>query len=161
MTSRRNASTQQKASYGAVETILCHPPANAPTSFPQEYSFSFFPTHAALRRSFDDVAGLALGFCGSTRGQDAGKGKSTSIAGGVRVWRQRRQRGRDDRTATRREEQYAPLDHVDMLGVARASGRCADLYRSWWGAVKNTVGKCRPLLPENVCFATVRHFEQQ
>jgi predicted Ser/Thr protein kinase len=151
--------TQQKASYGAVETVLCHPPANAPTSFPQEYSFSFFRTHAALRRSFDDVAGgLALGFCGSTRGQEAWIHKSTGKAGGVRVCGNA---VNGDAMIVWTHEKNRSPDHVDMLGVARASGRGADLYRSWWGgAVKNTVGKCRPLLPENVCFATVRHFEQ-
>ena len=46
--------TQQTASYGAVQTELCHPPANAPTSFPQTFSFSFFRSHAALRTAYDN-----------------------------------------------------------------------------------------------------------
>jgi hypothetical protein len=57
-------------------------------------------------------------------------------------------------------EKLGNFDHVDMLGVARASGRGANLFRSWWGAIKDDVGKCRPLLATNVCNATVQQFEK-
>ena len=57
-------------------------------------------------------------------------------------------------------EKLGSVDHVDMLGVARASSRGANLFGSWWGGVKDNVGKCRPLLPANVCIATVQHFEK-
>ena len=57
-------------------------------------------------------------------------------------------------------EKLGSVDHVDMLGVARASSRGANLFGSWWGGVKDNVGKCRPLLPGNVCLATVEHFEK-
>ena len=57
--------TEGTASYDAVETELCHPPANAPTSFPQTFSFSFYRSHAALRTAFDGLKKqFVLGFCG-------------------------------------------------------------------------------------------------
>ena len=57
-------------------------------------------------------------------------------------------------------EKLGSFDHVDMLGVARASGRGANLFRDWWSAIKSDIGKCRPQLPLNVCTATVQHFEK-
>ena len=150
--------TQGTASYGAVQTELCHPPANAPTSFPQTFSFSFFRSHAALRTAYDGLkSSLVLGFCGDTKGQKAWIHKSTGKTGGVRVCGSA---DNGDSMVIWTHEKLGNYDHVDMLGVARASGRGANLFRSWWGAIKDDVGKCRPLLPTNVCNATVKQFEK-
>ena len=146
--------TQGTASYGAVQTELCHPPANAPTSFPQTFSFSFFRSHAALRTAFNGLKrSLVLGFCGDTKGQKPWIHKSTGKTGGVRVCGSA---DNGDSMVIWTHEKLGNYDHVDMLGVARASGRGANLFRSWWGAIKDDVGKCRPLLPTNVCNATVQ-----
>jgi protein kinase-like protein len=150
--------TEATASYGAVETELCHPPANAPTSFPQTFSFSFFRSHAALHTAFDGLkSSLVLGFCGDTKGQKVWIHKATGKTGGVRVCGSA---DNGDSMVIWTHEKLGNYDHVDMLGVARATGRGANLFRSWWGAIKDDVGKCRPLLPTNVCNATVKKFEK-
>jgi serine/threonine protein kinase len=150
--------TEQRPSYGAVQTELCRPPANAPTSYPQTFSFSFFRTQAALRRAYNaQKTSLVAGNCGGTRGQKQWIHLSTGKTGGLRVC------GDDangDSMIVWTHEKRGSTDHVDMLGVARASGRGANLFRSWWGAIKDNVGKCRPLLPSNVCLASVQRFEK-
>ena len=149
--------TQQRPSYEAVETELCRPAANAPTSFPQTFSFSFFRSRAALLRSYDGLtSSLVLGDCGDARGQKKWIHRSTGKTGGVRVCGNA---DNGDSMVLWTHEKLGNDDHVDMLGVARTSDRGANLFRSWWGAIKNEVGKCRPLLPANVCNASVRHFE--
>jgi serine/threonine protein kinase len=150
--------TQPKASYGAVETELCHPPANAPTSSPQTFSFSFFRSHAALRRAYGDLkSSLVVGDCGATHGQKEWHHLSTGKTGGVLTCGSA---SNGDSMVVWTHEKLGSVDHVDMLGVARASSRGANLFGSWWGGVKDNVGKCRPLLPGNVCLATVQHFEK-
>jgi serine/threonine-protein kinase len=150
--------TQPSASYGAVETELCHPPANAPTSFPQAFSFSFFRSRGALRRAYAGVkSALAVGFCGDTRGEKAWIHLSTGKTGGVRVCGNT---ASGDSMIVWTHEKLGNFDHVDMLGVARTPNRGANLFRSWWGAVKDDVGKCRPLLATDVCHATVQHFDK-
>jgi hypothetical protein len=150
--------TQPTASYGAVQTELCHPPANAPTSFPQTFSFSFFRSHAALRHAYSDLKStLDVGFCGDTRGQKTWIHLSTGKTGGLRVCGST---ATGDSMIVWTHEKLGNFDHVDMLGVATASGRGANLFRNWWSAIKDDVGKCRPLLPTNVCYATVQKFEK-
>ena len=150
--------TQATASYDAVETELCHPPANAPTSFPTEFSFSFFRSDAALRASYDSLKSkLVIGDCGGTVGQKAWIHLSTGKTGGVRVCGNA---DNGDSMILWTHERLGNLDHVDMLGVARTPSRGANLFRSWWNAIKDDVGKCRPLLAKNVCYATTRHFEK-
>jgi hypothetical protein len=150
--------TKATASYGAVETELCQPPANAPTSFPQAFSFSFFRSRAALRRAYKGVKStLAVGFCGDTRGEKPWIHLSTGKTGGVRICGNT---ASGDSMIVWTHEKLGNYDHVDMLGVARTPNRGANLFRSWWGAVKDDVGKCRPLLATNVCYATVKHFDK-
>jgi serine/threonine protein kinase len=150
--------TQATPSYDAVETELCHPPANAPTSFPTEFSFSFFRSHAALLASYDSLKSkLVIGACGGTVGEKAWIHPSTGKTGGARICGNA---DNGDSMILWTHERRGSFDHVDMLGVARTSSRGANLFRSWWNAVKDDVGKCRPLLAENVCYATTRHFEK-
>ena len=149
--------TAQTASYGAVQTEVCHPPANAPTSSPQTFSFSFFRSHAALRHAYAaEKSGLVIGDCGGTHGEKTWIHLSTGKKGGLRVCGAA---ANGDSMVVWTHEKHGSFDHVDMLGVARASARGANLFRTWWGGIKDEVGKCRPLLPEDVCFATVQHFE--
>ena len=149
--------TQQAPSYGAVQTELCHPPANAPTSFPQTFSFSFFRSKASLLRAYTSLEdGLVIGNCGDTKGSKVWIHHSTGKTGGVRVCGSS---AAGNSMVVWTHEKLASPDHVDMLGVAEASGRGANIYRGWWTAVKDDVGKCRPLIGEDTCFATVKHFE--
>ena len=149
--------TEATGSYGAVETELCRPPANAPTSFPESFSFSFFRSHAALRRAYDKLKNsLAVGACGGTHGEKTWIHDSTGKTGGVRICGAGTN---GDSTIVWTHEKLGSIDHVNMLGIAHASSRGANLFRSWWNAVNDDVGKCRPLLPQAVCIATVRRFE--
>ena len=114
--------------------------------------------HAALLSAYDGLkSSLVPGFCGDTKGQKTWIHKSTGKTGGVRVCGSA---DNGDSMVVWTHEKLGNYDHVDMLGVARASGRGANLYRSWWGAIKDDVGKCRPLLPTNICNATVQKFEK-
>jgi serine/threonine-protein kinase len=145
--------------YDAVETEVCHPPANAPTSFPTEFSFSFFRSHAALRASYNALKDqLVVGHCGATVGQAAWHHLSTGKTGGIRICGNA-QNGDSEIIWT--HERLGNFDHVDMLGVASTPDRGANLFRSWWNAVKDDAGKCRPLLAENVCYATTQKFEKK
>jgi hypothetical protein len=153
----KQCSTQTTPSYHAVETELCHPPANAPTSFPQSFSFSFFRSKTTLLHEYSSLAsGLVVGNCGDTKGSQTWIHHSTGKTGGLRVC------GADasgDAMIVWTHEKLGSFDHVNMLGVAKSSARGANIYRGWWAAVKDDIGKCRPLLPIDTCNATVRHFE--
>ncbi len=150
--------TAATVSYGAVETELCQPPADAPTSFPESFSFSFFRSRTALRRAYDKLKNsLAVGACGGTHGEKTWIHESTGKTGGVRVCGAGTN---GDSTIVWTHEKLGSVDHVNMLGVAHASSRGANLFRSWWNAVNDDVGKCRPLLPRATCIATVGRFEE-
>jgi hypothetical protein len=150
--------TQQTPSFGAVETEVCKPPANAPTSYPQTFSFSFFRSHAALRKAYNaQKNALTVGPCGGTKGQKGWIHLATGKTGGLRVCGDA---ANGDSVIVWTHEKLGSADHVDMMGVAQTSSRGDNLFRSWWGAVKDYVGKCRPLLPADVCLATVKHFEK-
>ena len=149
--------TQQAPSHGAVQTELCHPPANAPTSFPQTFSFSFYRSKASLLRAYTSLEdGLVIGNCGDTKGSMVWIHHSTGKTGGVRVCGSS---AAGNSMVVWTHEKLGSPDHVDMLGVAEASGRGANIFRGWWTAVKDDVGKCRPLIGEDTCSATVKHFE--
>jgi serine/threonine-protein kinase len=151
--------TAATPSYDAVETEECHPPANAPTSFPTDFSFSFFRSHATLRASYDALKSkLAVGHCGGDVGQKKWIHLSTGKTGGIRICGNA---DNGDSMILWTHERNGSFDHVDMLGVARTPDRGANLFRSWWNAVKDDVGKCRPLLAENVCYATTQKFEKK
>ena len=148
--------TEATASYGAVETELCRPPANAPISYPESFSFSFFRSGAALLRAYDKLKNSQkAGACGATQ-NEKWIHKRTGKTGGAVVC----SAGTNgESTIVWTHEKLGDTDHVDMLGVAHASRRGADMFHDWWGAVKDHVGKCRPKLSEPVCSATVRRFE--
>jgi hypothetical protein len=53
-------------------------------------------------------------------------------------------------------EKLGSPDHGNMLGVATEPGRSPSLFRSWWNAINDDVGKCRPKIPEDTCFTAVK-----
>jgi hypothetical protein len=52
-------------------------------------------------------------------------------------------------------EKLGSPDHVDTVGVAREPGRSPSLFRSWWNAVNDDVGKCRPKVSERACLDAI------
>ena len=115
------------------------------------------PRRAPQRLRRPEEHARASASAAPTQGEKAWIHLSTGKTGGVRVCGNA---DNGDSMVIWTHEKLGNFDHVDMLGVARASGRGANLFRSWWGAIKDDVGKCRPLLPTNVCNATVQHFEK-
>jgi serine/threonine-protein kinase len=143
---------------GAGETELCRPPRDAPTSFPETFSLSFFRSGAALGRAYAaEKAGVAIGNCGTSSGDQPWIHVATGKTGGHRVC------GSDengDSVIVWTHEKLGSPDHVDMLGIAHSSSRGANLFRGWWNAVNDDIGKCRPKLPEDQCLVSVKRFEQ-
>lgn len=150
-----NCTISATPSEGALETENCTSPTDAPTSFPQSYTLSFYPTASALEGAYDDARGAVdIGDCGGTFGEKQWIHAATGNVGGRRVCGLDQENG-DSVVAWTHEKRGSP-DHVDMVGVARTSRRGANVFRSWWNAINDDVGKCRPRIPENVCHAAVR-----
>jgi serine/threonine protein kinase len=151
--------TASAASYGAVITEACTSPASAPISSPHAFSFSFFRSRAALLSAYDQVKkGFGPADCGGTAGQRTWHHQSTGKTGGLVACGVDAKTG--DSIIVWTHEKLGSVDHVDMLGFARVSGRGANLFANWWGKVRNYAGKCRPALPADVCIATVQQFEK-
>jgi hypothetical protein len=44
---------------------------------------------------------------------------------------------------------------VDMLGTATEPGRAPTIVGSWWNALNDSIGKCRPKVSEELCLDTI------
>ncbi len=151
-----SCTTLNTPSKGAVETDSCTPPDNSPTSYPDEFSLSFYATGAALETAYEKAkSSVKIGNCGATPGEKTWLHVATGKRGGRRLC------GSDkagDAVIVWTHEKLGSPDHFDMLGSARAAGRGSNLFRSWWNAVNDDVGKCRPALAEDACFTLVKKF---
>jgi len=141
----------------AVETDTCEPPPSSPTNVPNSLTLNFFSSGTALEQAYTAAQkGLTPARCGATLGErvwfhPTGKhgGRRTCFtdSGGrfVVLWT---------------HEKLGSDDHVDMLGDAREPGRAPTTFSDWWGSVNDFIGKCRPKVAENVCFATIKKLSQ-
>ncbi|MBA3475320.1 MAG: protein kinase [Actinobacteria bacterium] len=138
---------------GAVETDTCTPTEGAPTSHPNEFELSFFGDALPLEESYkQEKDALDEQTCGGIAGERVWIHLATGKRGGRRfcgvdsggrfviVWTH--------------EKLDAP-DHVDMLGIAREPGRSPTTFTSWWAAVNDNIGKCRPKVAEETCLQTI------
>ena len=57
-------------------------------------------------------------------------------------------------------EKLGSPDHVNMLGIAKKTGRSPTIVSSWWNFWRNHIGKCGENIAENVCFNTVKKYSQ-
>jgi hypothetical protein len=145
-------------SAGAVETENCTPTEGAPTSHPNSFDLSFYADRVALDAAYEEAkGGLTEAPCGGTAGERVWVHLATGGRGGRRVC------GTDDNSnfvILWTHEKLDAADHVDMLGIAREPGRSPTTFTSWWAAVNDIIGKCRPLVSEEDCTAAINELAQ-
>jgi tRNA A-37 threonylcarbamoyl transferase component Bud32 len=137
----------------AVETDTCAASAAASTDVPDSFQFDFYKNGQALETAYEQrMKGLKPASCGSNQG-DREWFHPTGKLGGQRecfldssgrfviVWT---------------HEKLDSDDHVDMLGTATEPGRAPTTFRSWWNAVNDNAGKCRPKVAFDTCEATIK-----
>ena len=146
-------------SAAAVETVTCTPTEGAPTSHPNEFELSFFGDTVPLEASYKQVKdSLTQAACGGTAGERVWIHTATGKRGG------RRYCGVDANgsfVVTWTHEKIGAPDHVDMLGIAREPGRSPTTFTSWWSAINDNVGKCRPKVSEETCVQTIETIANQ
>ena len=138
---------------GAVETNDCTPTEGAPTSAPNAFQLSFFSDAVALDAAYkaakDDLNESA---CEGTVGERVWIHIKTGKRGG------RRDCGTDSDgnfVVVWTHEKIGAPDHVDMLGIATEPGRSPTTFTSWWAAINDNIGKCRPKVSEETCASTI------
>jgi serine/threonine-protein kinase len=145
-------------SAGAVETENCTPTEGAPTSHPNSFDLSFYSNQVALDAAYNEAKSeLTEAPCGGTAGERVWVHLATGGRGGRRVC------GTDDNSnfvILWTHEKLDAADHVDMLGIAREPGRSPTTFTSWWAAINDIVGKCRPLVSEEDCTAAINELAQ-
>lgn len=138
---------------GAVETDSCTPAEGAPVQQPNEFEFSFYPSARELEQAYQaEKSGVAMGKCDTTAGEKVWVHVTTGKRGGRRFCTVD-DAGRSVVVWT--HEKLGSDDHVDMLGIAREPGRAPTVFTTWWSAVNDVVGKCRPKISEETCFTTI------
>ncbi|MGE5274354.1 MAG: serine/threonine-protein kinase [Verrucomicrobiota bacterium] len=137
----------------AVETDICEPPPSAPTDYPDELRLDFYPNAQLLEKGYERAEqGLKAARCGTILGErewfhptgkQGGRRECFLDAKGrfVIVWT---------------HEKLGSEDHVDMVGIAKEPGRDPTTFKSWWSAVNDAIGKCRPKASTEACLATIQ-----
>ncbi len=149
----KGCTTAAQPAPGAVETNDCTPTEGAPTSAPNEFQLSFFSDAVALDAAYKAAKdSLTESTCAGSAGERVWIHLATGKRGG------RRDCGTDSDSnfvIVWTHEKIGAPDHVDMLGVAREPGRSPTTFTSWWAAVNDNIGKCRPKVSEESCTATI------
>ncbi len=139
---------------GTVETDTCTPAEGAPTTQPNEFEFTFYAGASELEKAYQAAKqGITIGKCGVTSGEKVWIHAATGKRGGRRFCYT------DDAGQTVvvwTHEKLGADDHADMLGIAREPGRAPTIFSDWWGAVKDSIGKCRPKVSEEECLTTIQ-----
>ena len=119
---------------------------------PERVPVLVLPRPADAGRGLTKVkAGVSQAACGGTVGERVWIHLATGKRGGRRFC------ATDDSgnfLVVWTHEKIGAPDHVDMLGVAKEPGRSPTIFSSWWAAINDNVGKCRPLVSEETCSAT-------
>jgi Protein kinase domain len=138
---------------GAVETNDCTPTEGAPTSHPNEFQLSFFPDQITLEAAYNEIKDeVRQTACGGTTGERVWIHAATGKRGGRRFCALDSD---GDFVVVWTHEKIGADDHVDMLGLATEPGRSPTTFTSWWAAINDDVGKCRPKVSEETCFDTI------
>jgi serine/threonine-protein kinase len=137
----------------AAETYNCTPTENDPTSYPDQLQISFYTSGAQLAEGYEEaIDGLTPSACGNVVGERAWIHVATGKRGGRRTCFQ------DDENRSVivwTHEKLGSPDHVDTLGIALEGGRSPTLFRSYWNAVNDDIGKCRPRVAEQACLDAI------
>jgi hypothetical protein len=144
---------------GAVETDTCVSAPTDPTAQPNEFQFSFYPrslpllrAYGRLHRGAQGAGGNTIARCGSTPAGERPWKHPTGKRGG-RFFCYQDTKGNFVIVWT--HEKLGSKDHVDMLGTATEPGRAPTIVGSWWNALNDSIGKCRPKVSEELCLDTI------
>jgi hypothetical protein len=143
-------------STGALETDDCTSPPTAPVSDPNTFQLSFYPGSQAMLEAYNNELSKA---------KSAGLARCGANAAGVQFWVHPTGKlgGRrfcfidtsGSYVIVWTHEKRGSDDHVDMLGTATEPGRAPTSFASWWTPLKDFIGKCRPLVGEELCLNTI------
>ena len=134
---------------GASQTATCTAPTGSTSFWPDSWSFSFYPTTAAALSAYDALrtqSGIGSNFGRCDRTSWSGEG----------AWLHNPEPGAPPKTGGRRfcyfqgnvavivwlHEKLAQPNHIDMIGIARASGSDHFNLYGWYSFWHHTVGKC-------------------
>jgi hypothetical protein len=134
---------------GASQTAECTAPAGTTTFWPDTWSFSLYPSTAVALRAYNALR------VQSGIGRDFGRCDRTSWSG-EGAWLHNPEPGAPPKPGGRRfcyfqgnvavivwlHEKLAQPNHIDMIGIARASGSDHFNLYSWYSFWHHTVGKC-------------------
>ena len=134
---------------GASETASCTAPTGATSFWPDTWSFSLYPSTPAALKAYSTLREQ------SGIGSDFGRCDRTSWSGEGN-WLHNPEPGAPPKTGGRRfcyfqgnvavivwlHEKLAQPNHIDMIGIARASGNDHFNLYSWYSFWHHTVGKC-------------------
>jgi serine/threonine-protein kinase len=150
----KGCTTSSSPTPGSVETNDCAPTEGAPTSVPNEFQLSFFPDQPSLDKAYNDVkANVDAKACaGGTVGERVWIHVKTGKRGGRRFCGLA---DNGDLLVVWTHEKLDDPQHVDMLGTAQEPGRSPTTFTSWWAAINDDVGKCRPKVSEETCTKTI------
>jgi serine/threonine-protein kinase len=150
----RTCTSSTTAREGALETYVCTAAEGASVSDPNEVELSFFADGQSLEQAYAAT-------------KEGVEPVSCTAATGERLWTHPTTGGRGGRRLCfvdqsgsfvivwTHEKLDAP-DHVDMLGIAREPGRSPTVFRTWWNALNDSLGKCRPQVAEDACFEAIQ-----
>jgi hypothetical protein len=148
--------TQSAPATGAILTVKCTPASSAPTSFPNEFSLSFYREASSLETAYENAKkGVTIGNCGNGAGEKDWIHPATGKRGGKRFCYTQG----NEFVIVWTHEKLGADDHVNMLGIAKEPGRSPTIVAGWWNFWRNHLGKCGDNnIPEDVCLNTVKKF---
>ena len=134
---------------GASETANCTPPAGSTAFWPDSWTFSLYPSTAAALRGYNTLRvqnGIGTNFGRCDRTSWSGEG----------AWLHNPEPGAQPKKGGRRfcyfqgnvavivwlHAKLGQPNHIDMLGIARASGSDHFNLFGWYSFWHHTVGKC-------------------
>ncbi len=154
----RDCISTPKPSRGVVESESCRPPEGASEAQPDGFELTFYPSARGLERAYQSTleqagtGGNRITKCGATTGERVWIHQATGKRGGRRFCYLDAQ---GNFVVVWTHEKLGSDDHVDMLAQATQEGRAPTIFASWWNAVNDFIGKCRPAISQDVCVTTI------
>ena len=149
----RTCTSSTTAREGALETHVCTAAEGASVSDPNEVELSFFADGQSLEQAYAAAKeGVKPVSCTAATGERLWTHPTTGNRGGRRLCFV----DQSDFVIVWTHEKLGSPDHVDTLGIAREPGRSPTMFRTWWNALNDSLGKCRPQVAEDACFGAIQ-----